>query len=59
MNANTMKAINRRLDAGENAFYIGKYFYDYDSISGRLRRREQTPGYTPTSDWEVVPVNAD
>lgn len=59
MNANTLKAINRRLDAGENAFYIGKYFYDYNSISGRLRRREQIPGYILTSEWETVPINAD
>lgn len=59
MNANTKNAINRRLANGEHMFYIGKYFYNYDNISGRLRRREQIPGYTPTSDWEVVPINAD
>jgi len=61
MNANTKNAINRRLANGETMFYIGKYFYKYDSTSGILCRREQIPGYTPTSDWERLPdpTNAD
>ena len=60
MNANTKNAINRRLANGETMFYIGKYFYEY-SVNGIFRRREQVPGYAPTSDWERLPdpVNVD
>ena len=55
-----MKGLTRPLKSfSKNT--IGKYFYKYDSTSGILSRREQIPGYTPTSDWERLPdpINAD
>ena len=53
MNKNTEKAIKKRLGSGQTRFYIGKYYYDA-SINGMIRRREQKPGYMPTSDWQLV-----
>lgn len=61
ISAVTKKAIISRLEAGEDAFFIGAYYYeaDYYKPAGakqihRIRRREQAAGRTPTSDWEVV-----
>lgn len=53
MNANTIKAINKRIHNGETRFFIGGYYYELD-VNGILRRREQVTGRTPTSDWELV-----
>lgn len=53
MNKNTEKAIKKRLSSGETRFYIGKYYYEAN-INGMIRRREQKPGYMPTSNWELV-----
>ena len=51
---NTIKAIQKRIDNGENGFYIGAYYYSVDTCNAWVRRREQRPGYTPSSDWERV-----
>lgn len=53
MKKQTINAIQKRLDKGETQFFIGEYFYQCN-INGMIRRREQCPGYTPTSDWERV-----
>ena len=53
MNKNTEKAIKKRLSSGETRFYIGKYYYEAN-INGMIRRREQSPGYLPLSNWELV-----
>lgn len=53
MNKNTEKAIKKRLGSGQTRFYIGKYYYEAN-VNGMIRRREQKPGYMPTSAWEVV-----
>ena len=53
MKKNTEKAIKKRLSSGETRFYIGKYYYEAN-INGMIRRREQKPGYLPTSNWELV-----
>lgn len=53
MKKSTINAIQKRINNGEDRFYIGKYYYQCD-INGMIRRREQEPGYTPTSDWELV-----
>lgn len=53
MNENTLSAIQKRLDNGETRFYIGEHYYEAN-INSIIRRREQEPGYTPTSDWELV-----
>ena len=53
MNKNTKKAIKKRLSSGETRFYIGKYYYEAN-VNGMIRRREQKPGYLPTSNWELV-----
>lgn len=53
MNKNTMNAIQRRIHSGEFHFSLGAYYYECD-IDGMIRRREQQPGRTPTSDWERV-----
>lgn len=60
MNANTMRAIQRRLDNDESCFYLGKYYYEC-LTNTCIRRREQVPGYTPTSAWEniTLPLNVD
>lgn len=58
---NTKTAIMNRINAGENRFFVGQYYYEVD-VSGygentnihRIRRREQVAGRTPTSDWAVV-----
>lgn len=53
MNANTIKAINKRIQTGETRFFIGAYYYELNA-NGIFRRREQRVGYTPTSDWELI-----
>lgn len=53
MNKNTMNAIQRRIINGDFRFFLGAYHYECD-INGMIRRREQQPGRTPTSDWERV-----
>ena len=53
MNKNTEKAIKKRLSSGQTRFYIGKYYYEAN-INGMIRRREQSPGYLPLSNWELV-----
>ena len=53
MNKNTEKAIKKRLNKGQTRFYIGKYYYEAN-VNGMIRRREQKPGYLPTSDWQLV-----
>lgn len=53
MNKNTLTAIQKRLDTGATSFFIGKYFYETFG-SGAIRRCEQRPDHTPTSDWERV-----
>lgn len=54
LNKSTAKAIETRIMNGENRFYIGKFFYEVDTTSGKIRRREQEAGRTPTSDWKIV-----
>lgn len=54
LNKTTAKAIENRITNGENRFYIGKYYYEVDRASGKIRRREQEAGRLPTSDWEIV-----
>ena len=49
----TMNAIQNRINNGETSFYMGKYYSECD-INGIIRRREQTIGRLPTSDWECV-----
>ena len=53
MNKNTEKAIKKRLSSGQTRFYVGDYYYEAN-INGMIRRREQKPGYMPTSDWQLV-----
>ena len=53
MTKSTLSAIQRRLNNGEDRFFIGNYYYECD-INGIIRRREQQCGYLPTSDWEKV-----
>ena len=53
MKKNTIKAIEKRINHGEDQFFIGAYFYQVN-INGMIRRREQEAGRTPVSDWEVV-----
>lgn len=53
MKKNTITAILKHLNNGEHNFFIGGYYYEAD-INGRIRRREQVAGRTPTSDWELV-----
>lgn len=53
MRTNTITAIQKRLDNGETRFFIGAYYYEAN-INGMIRRREQIPGKTPTSDWERI-----
>lgn len=53
MKKNTMTAISKRIRNGETRFSLGAYWYEAD-INGIIRRREQQPGCTPTSDWERV-----
>jgi hypothetical protein len=50
----TRTAIEKRISAGYDRFYIGKYYYMVDTIADRIKRIEQKAGYTPTSDWEWV-----
>lgn len=52
INANTRKAIGARMSNGEHGFYIGAYYYSVGL--DMIRRIEQKPGYTPTSDWQVI-----
>ena len=52
MTKNTMNAIQKKISSGETRFHIGKYYYECD-VNG-IRRREQTAGCLPTSDWEKV-----
>lgn len=49
----TMNAIQNRINNGETSFRMGKYYYECN-INGMIRRREQTIGNLPTSDWERV-----
>lgn len=53
MNKNTMNAIQKHIINGEYHFYLGKNYYECD-INNIIRRREQQPSRTPTSDWEQV-----
>lgn len=53
MKKNTMTAISKRIRSGETRFSLGAYWYEAD-VNGIIRRREQQPGCTPTSDWERV-----
>lgn len=53
MTKQTIDAIQRRLDNGATRFFVGAYWYECN-INGMIRRREQQPGRTPTSDWERV-----
>ena len=57
ISANTSKAIEARMSKGENRFYIGAYYYSVDL--SMIRRIEQNPGYTPTSEWQVVAHRED
>lgn len=57
INANTRKAIEARMSNGEHGFYIGAYYYSVGL--DMIRRIEQKPGYTPTSDWQVVAHRED
>lgn len=50
----TKTAVKKRLNNGENEFYIGKYHYR--AIDGMLYRREQEIGKTPTTTWKLVGV---
>lgn len=52
INANTRKAIEARMSKCDYGFYIGAYYYSVDL--SMIRRIEQKPGYTPTSEWQVV-----
>lgn len=54
LNKNTAKAVETRIKNGEYQFYIGKYYYEADTLLGVIRRREQEPGRTPTTDWKIV-----
>ena len=59
MTKSTIKVIEKRINNGEDQFFIGAYFYQA-SINGVIRRREQEPGRTPTTDWERVGIiNSD
>lgn len=53
MTKTTMNSIQNRINNGETSFYMGKYYYECN-INGMIRRREQTIGRLPTSDWECV-----
>lgn len=53
MTTNTKKAVMKRITSGETRFFVGDYYYEAN-INGMIRRREQQPGRTPTSDWERV-----
>lgn len=53
INKNTINAIQKHLDNGETQFFIGAYWYECN-INGMIRRCEQQPGRTPTSDYELV-----
>ena len=53
MTKNTMNTIQKKISSGETRFHIGKYYYECD-VNGIIRRREQTAGCLPTSDWEKV-----
>lgn len=53
MKKNTMNAISKRIQSGEERFFLGAYWYEAGT-NGIIRRREQQPGCTPTSDWERV-----
>lgn len=55
MKKNTMNAIQKKISSGETRFHIGKYYYECD-VNGIIRRREQTAGCLPTSDWERLPT---
>lgn len=55
MNKNTKKAIEKRLSNYReygHRFYIGEYLYRVDNE--RVLRREERPGRTPMTDWELV-----
>ena len=54
MNKNTIKAVEKRLNEGKTAFFIGDWYYTADECNGIVRRREQQPGRTPVSDWECI-----
>lgn len=53
MTKTTTTAIQRRIIRGEFHFFLGAYYYECNG-DGIIRRREQQPGRTPTSDWERV-----
>ena len=53
MKKNTKAAVQKKLNNGEDRFYIGAYYYEAN-INGMIRRREQKAGQLPTSDWERV-----
>lgn len=53
MTTNTKTAIQKRINSGETEFFMGSYYYEAN-LNGMIRRREQQPGRTPTSDWERV-----
>lgn len=50
----TLTAIAHRIQNGEHRFYIGKYYYEFNPLNSVVRRREQEPGRTPTSEWKSV-----
>lgn len=53
MKKNTINAVMDRIHNGESQFYLGKYWYE-NCGNGILRRREQSPGRLPTTDWELI-----
>lgn len=53
LHINTKRAIERRINAGHDRFFIGSYYYEWTHNS-ILRRREQDAGRTPVSEWELV-----
>lgn len=53
MKKNMMNAIQKKINSGETRFHIGKHYYECD-VNGIIRRREQTVGCLPASDWEKV-----
>lgn len=53
MGKTTKNAIQTRIINGDFHFFAGSYYYECD-INSIIRRREQQPGRTPTSNWERV-----
>lgn len=53
LHTNTKRAIERRINAGYDRFFVGSYYYEW-AHNSILRRREQDAGRTPVNDWELV-----